>query len=255
MNKVKMGFFSFTEVTDPSEHHAYNEWHQLDHMPEQFQLAGLARGERWVSTPACRNARQVSDPLVDPIHYVTLYLMMEPLEPTLRDFLDLGATLRELGRFHEHRRAHLGGPFYLVKAYAADRVLVSADCLPARPHRGVWIEVCDVAPEVSEAYAQWLDRVHVPDVLATDGVAGTYTFASRGSEAAAFANANPPGRRILVHYLEREPLAVAEDFRVLRDEWRAAGRLPDFDDGVKPLFSGPLETIVPWKWDWFEVAG
>ena len=75
------------------------------------------------------------------------------------------------------------------------------------------------------------------------------------SPSATFVNANPPGRRILVHYLEREPLAVAEDFRVRRDEWRAAGRLPDFDGGVKPLFSGPLETIVPWKWDWFEVAG
>ena len=34
-NKVKLGFFSFTEVTDPGQHRAYNEWHQLDHMPEQ----------------------------------------------------------------------------------------------------------------------------------------------------------------------------------------------------------------------------
>ena len=39
-NKVKVGFFSFTEITDPAEHHAYNEWHQLDHMPEQFPLDG-----------------------------------------------------------------------------------------------------------------------------------------------------------------------------------------------------------------------
>jgi hypothetical protein len=26
MNKVKVGFFSFVEVTDPSAHHSYNEW-------------------------------------------------------------------------------------------------------------------------------------------------------------------------------------------------------------------------------------
>jgi hypothetical protein len=25
MNKVKVGFFSFTEITDPAEHHSYNE--------------------------------------------------------------------------------------------------------------------------------------------------------------------------------------------------------------------------------------
>ena len=57
MNKVKVGFFSFTEITDPAEHRSYNEWHQLDHMPEQYPLAGMAFGQRWVSTPACRVGR------------------------------------------------------------------------------------------------------------------------------------------------------------------------------------------------------
>jgi len=52
MNKVRLGFFSFTEITDPGEHHSYNEWHQLDHMPEQFPLDGIAYGQRWVSTPS-----------------------------------------------------------------------------------------------------------------------------------------------------------------------------------------------------------
>ena len=56
MNKVEVGFFSFTEITDPSEHRAYNEWHQLDHMPEQLPLRGVAYGARWVSTPACTGA-------------------------------------------------------------------------------------------------------------------------------------------------------------------------------------------------------
>ena len=60
--KIAFGFFSFTEITDPAEHHAYNEWHQLDHLPEQFPLAGIVYGQRWVSTPACRAARAVSEP-------------------------------------------------------------------------------------------------------------------------------------------------------------------------------------------------
>ena len=80
--KPSYGFFSFTEVTDPAAHHAYNEWHQLDHLPEQYPLPGIVHGQRWVSTPACRAARAVSGPPLDPIHYVTCYLMAEPIGPT-----------------------------------------------------------------------------------------------------------------------------------------------------------------------------
>jgi hypothetical protein len=74
MNKVKVGFFSFTEITDPSAHREYNEWHQLDHMPEQFPMRGTAYGQRWVSTPACKAARLVDGELLAPAHYMTLYL-------------------------------------------------------------------------------------------------------------------------------------------------------------------------------------
>ena len=49
-----IGFFSFTEVTDPGAHRAYNEWHQFDHLPEQFSIDGIVFGQRWVYTPACR---------------------------------------------------------------------------------------------------------------------------------------------------------------------------------------------------------
>ena len=55
LDKFKIGFFSFTEITDPAEHHSYNEWHMLDHMPEQYPIPGIAYGQRWVSTPACRD--------------------------------------------------------------------------------------------------------------------------------------------------------------------------------------------------------
>ena len=50
--KAAYGFFSFTEVTDPAEHHAYNAWHQLDHLPEQFPLRGPHRGLTVGSTVA-----------------------------------------------------------------------------------------------------------------------------------------------------------------------------------------------------------
>ena len=46
-----LGFFSFTEVTDPSAHEAYNAWHQLDHLPEQFTLDGTIA----FVCPACKS--------------------------------------------------------------------------------------------------------------------------------------------------------------------------------------------------------
>jgi len=76
--KVEAGFVSLTEVTDPTEHRSYNEWHQLDHLPEQLTLPGIAWGQRWVSTPACCTARAVSTAPFDDVHYLTLYLLAAP---------------------------------------------------------------------------------------------------------------------------------------------------------------------------------
>ncbi len=253
MNKVKLGFFSFTEITDPAEHHSYNEWHQLDHMPEQFPIPGIAWGQRWVSTPQCTRARLADDPSVSATHYVTCYFLTEPAERTLKDFVDYGAQLRAVGRFHQHRRAHLGGPFLFVKAYAAPRVLISPEAIPYRPHRGVIVTVTDlIDPAADESVAQWLDRVHYPDLLTVPGVAGLWSFVSRGTSLEFFSNANPPGRRITITYLDEEPLRVVAELSKRFAEWREAGRMPDLSKSVKTLFASPLETITPWQWDWFD---
>jgi hypothetical protein len=229
-NKVKVGFFSFTEITDPNEHHSYNEWHQLDHMPEQFPLPGVAFGQRWVSTPACRAARAVDGELLAPIHYVTLYLMTEPVEETLRDFMALGRELHEVDRFHRHRRALLSGPFEVTAIAAAPRVLVSAEAVPYRPHRGVYVVVADgERPGLEPA-------VEPGSLLDEPGVAGLWNFASTED----FASRWHTGRRtVSVCWLDADPLAVAPalDARV------AAG-------GV--VFAGPFETVTPWQWDWFD---
>lgn len=216
MNKVRIGFFSFTEVTDPAEHRAYNEWHQLDHMPEQFPLPGVAFGQRWVSTPACRAARAASGLRLDPLHYVTLYLMTEPVDETLRAFFQLGRDLHAAGRWHHHRRALLSGPFPFVRAVAAPRVRISAEAVPYRPNRGVYVVVDDRtrAPRDLDA---WCGR---------DGVAGAWEFADEQ-------------RRITVAWLDGDPLRVADG---LRDS--AGG------EGVE--LAGPFETITPWAWDWFD---
>jgi len=244
VNKVKVGFFSFTEVTDPSEHRAYNEWHMLDHMPEQYPLDGVAYGQRWVSTPACTAARAANDAPFETVHYMTLYLMTEPVDRTLREFYELGGDLRALGRFHRHRRSHLSGPLRVLDEAAAPRVLVRAQAVPYRPNRGVYVIVEDVRDRsLLDAYATWLHAEHHPALLAVPGVAGLWTFAT--STAYRDLPWAPGDRRITVCWLDDDPLAVAGELAAV-DE--ARGR---FDGAVHVALAGPMEAITPWAWDWF----
>jgi hypothetical protein len=238
-NKVKVGFFSFTEITDRSEHRSYNEWHQLDHMPEQFPLPGMAFGQRWVSTPACRAQRAVDGALLAPIHYVTLYLMTEPVDATLEQFHALGGELRRVGRFHEHRRAWLSGPFELSTIAAAPRVLISAEAVPYRPNRGAYVVVEDLPPGPATA-ADGRARA----VLAVPGVAGVWSFVSGEERRMAW---RPGRRRVTVCFLDESPLEVSPSLGAVVGRWRP--------DAGTIVHAGPVETVVPWQWDWFEAVG
>jgi hypothetical protein len=249
MNKVKVGFFSFTEVTDPSEHHAYNEWHQLDHLPEQLPLPGVAHGERWVSSPACRATREAVPPL-DRVHYVTCYLMTDPVEQTLRDFRDLGARLHAAGRFHHHRASHLSGPFLVAGEWAAPRVRISAAAVPWRPHRGVLVVVDEVPdgtdPAAVDAHLAWLDQEHVPTALAVPGVAGVWSFGPGPGLARQRTVPDGVGAdlRVRVYWLDGEPDTTAA---------AVLGAAPPAASApVRCVYAGALETIAPGEWGWFD---
>jgi hypothetical protein len=251
MNKVEIGFFSFTEVTDPKEHRAYNEWHQLDHLPEQLPLPGVVHGQRWVATPACRRARVAAEPPLDRVQYLTLYLMTGPEDRVVEGFRNWGERLSELGRFHRHRVSHLSGPFLFLKAYAAPRVLISPEAIPYRPCRGIYVTVEEaIAKPRLDEWAQWLDRVEVPALLGVPGVAGIWSFVGRSQS---FHDA-PDGRRVTVAYLDDDPLAVAQRLAERRDAGQREGRTPDWSADVRTTYAGPLETIVPWQWNWFDAA-
>lgn len=247
MNKVKVGFFSFTEITDPGEHRAYNEWHQLDHMPEQLPIPGIVFGQRWVSTPACRASRAVDEEPLAPIHYVTLYLMADPVDRTLRDFMEVGQQLRALGRFHQKRRAAISGPHQWLDGHVSPRVLVGAEAVPYRPNRGVYVIVeeprDDADPDVEDAWVRSLHEEWADAVCALPGVAGVWQFAT--SPALRGGGWSDGVRRITVCYLDGPPLEVAETIRPLLDQrWR--------DAPVRPIHAGPFETVVPYQWDWFD---
>jgi len=233
VGKVVAGFFSFTEITDPGSHRSYNEWHQLDHLPEQYPIAGVVSGQRWVLTPGCRTARLASGRQLDPIHYMTLYLMADPLDATLEDFVAIAETLRRAGRFHSARRARLSGPFDRLDSSAAGRVLVSADAVPHRPHLGVYVIV-----ESEDASTPALDRLN-----GVAGVAGSWAF--RAGPHAHDTRFSTGDHRITVCWLDDEPLAVADRLApVLAADWERRQS--------RPVLAAPFETITPWAWDWFD---
>jgi hypothetical protein len=237
-----VGFFSFTEVTDPGAHGAYNAWHQLDHLPEQLPVPGIVWGQRWVSTPACRRARAVDGERLARVHYMTLYLMAEPVAETLGAFAALGDELKRRDRFFAARRSHLSGPFDVVGATAAARVLVSAAAVPYRPCTGVYVVVEEAVTEKEADTGGWRAPPPHQALVAVEGVAGAWSFAARPGDTGRWR----PGRhRITVCYLDGDPLAVAGE---LGTHWAPGGD----DPGRKTVFAGPFETVTPWRWDWFD---
>lgn len=237
--KVEVGFFSFTEITDPGAHRAYNEWHMLDHMPEQFPLPGIALGQRWVLTPAGASRARVSGRFAG-VQYVTLYLMAGPIEETLDQFAALGQHLHDIDRWFEPRRSHVSGPWSVHAMAAAPRVAIRAAAIPARPHRGVHVSVtpapaasASAVPDSTADLARWCEH---------PGVAGAWSFAPdpRFDHRRRYGN----GLAITVAWLDAdldaEPFAGPDD---------VSAALPARSDAV---FAATCETITPWQWDWFE---
>ena len=240
MNKVKVGFFSFTEVLD-GRHREYNEWHLFDHMPENFKLDGLQWGQRWVATPELIERRLFAQADLAATQYVTLYLITEPVQQALDEFQSLGRTLNSLGRFFKGRRSHLSGPFNFIKAYAPPRVPVDAEVIPYRPNRGLFVTVQDHVDGATEAALdearQWYDQVHIPDLLGVRGVAGCWSFE------------DADGRTIRVYWLDESPDVFLDDLKAKTP----AMSMMDLRNAYSTLLVGAYQSI-PWdsKFDWFD---
>lgn len=246
MNKIKVGFFSLSHRAADGNDAAYLEWHQLDHMPEQYQLPGLLFAQRWASTPACESARAAAvDEWADTAH-VVCYLMGNPVEETLDEFFTLGRVLAEKGRMARSLpRQYLAG-LRLLEAQAAPRTLVSSDVVPYRPHRGVYLIVEEpTGVATQDDYLQQLHTDVLPSLIAVPGVAGALTF---GTTAAFLRPSFSPGRyRITTCYLDDDPATVGQRLApVLRRIWE--------DAPVRPLLAAPFESMMIWDWERFGPA-
>ena len=95
----------------------------------------------------------------------------------------MGKRLRAENRFHLERVSLLSGPFEVLATAAAPRVLVSAEAVPYRPNRGVYVIVEEPVPEGPPARPrQRRHRRPLSDLLEMDGVAGVWVFGCGGPQ-------------------------------------------------------------------------
>ena len=119
--------------------------------------------------------------------------------------------------------------------------------VPWRPHLGVHVLVEERRSGADlDGYAAWLDVAHVPEVLGFDGVAGQWTFDSRDLTGDLYQPLAE--RRITVTWLDDDALTVNQriDAAVRERIARAGAR------GYEVTWAGPLETITPGEWAWFD---
>src|SRR5699024_7036797 len=153
--------------------------------------------------------------------------------------------------------------FRPIRGYVAPQIHLSAEALPLRPNRGIFVVVTSTVDDPStrpafERRNRWYDQVGVPALVEREGVAGGWTFNSEESlTPAAWAHreqrqSEPEGDRdvlrLTVLFLDGDPLTTTATIGL--DDILA----PDASDLETIRFAGPLEAIEPWSYDWFEQA-
>ena len=252
-------FFSFPRIDNPARHREYNAWHQLDHRPENLALPGVVHGDRWVRSPDCVAAGSAPDPLLGSAHYAAMYWFAEPAAVSIAEWIELGDITLQQGRRPDLRwttRTALG-MFRPVRGYVRPDTRISPAALPFRPHRGVHLTVSRVAePKSTQAQDlfEFHDTVRAPQLLGLPGVAGLWTFRGldvRGPDDQVLDDG--AALRITLCYLDSDPVRFAADLRAAEGDG-AISAAGDLAGAETLLLSGPLRTIVPWEWGWFDAV-
>lgn len=259
MRACPLVFFSFVALdnSEPDQHRRYNEWHQLDHRPENLALPGVAWGDRWARTDDCR-ADSIADPEQADTDYVAMYWFRDPVRESVREWEQLGVDSFEWGRgpMIPGVRRTLLAFFRPVKGYAAASSLVSPAVIPYRPNRGLHLTMTRFAdPLGAETHDnhRWEDRALIPELLDVPGVAGAWTFSldrhqGDGLGLRPFGAADARGAlRARLLYLDDDTIEVSR--RVRAHVSAAETRLSAAADAWQTVISTPLRTIIPWQ-DW-----
>jgi hypothetical protein len=250
MSAIAAGFFSFTSTPPGGDEEGYLRWHLLDHLPEQYTIPGIRLATRWrADDELARRRLAVRDDLAG-VRHVMSYLLVEPVEATLAAFVELGGRLREEGRYPHAATPHLLGAYERTGAWSAPGAVVTADALPFRAHRGVFlvVERPPLDPGIGEHWRAWHDAEHVPALLDLAGVAGVCTFSAtarlgQGPEQGARFGLpawDPRGLDVTVIYLDGGVVDTASRLAPrVEERWRG----PD----VIPHLAGPFRSTTTYE--------
>ncbi len=235
MNRVKVGFFSLTRHSPTGDDRPYLTWHRLDHMPEQYQLPGMLLGQRWASTPSCRAARAAEVGPWSSVEHVVCYLMGNPVDETVDEFLALGRHLADQGRYPHALPSQYRGGLRLLEAVAAPRILISAEVVPFRPHLGTYVIIDQ--PEEGASQDSFLHRMHtdlLPTLVGVPGVAGAWSYTTtRYLRRPMFSEGR---HRMIVCYLDDDPATVGERLSpVVAEAWA--------DAPARPVLAAPFDSL------------
>jgi hypothetical protein len=244
VSRAQVGFFSLSGSLGEAADRDYLAWHQLDHMPEQYRLTGMLHGQRWLSTPRCRAERLVGVGDWATVDHVVLYLMGEPVESTLDDFMRLGATLRRAGRYPVALPSVFAGATGITSTAAAPPALVGAEVVPWRPNRGVFVMVEEAdggtrKPGGHRAFDSGRAGAHGDEgLLAIPGVAGVWRF---GTDDRYRRWQRVPGDFVFtVVYLDDDPASLAPSV--------GSALIGPGEGAEGVLMAAPFEALVPWVW-------
>ncbi len=229
MTILRAGFFSLTSPVDE----AYLRWHLLDHLPEQHTIPGIRLGTRWRADDTCVRLRWAASAELEPVRDAVCYLLTDPVDATLHEFVALAQRLREAGRMPHRATPHLLGAFALDAAISGP---VHEDALPFRPHDGVVLLVEEGTGPLAEG---------AEALLAVAGVAGVLSF--RASEELGTGPDqgerfglpiwDPGGRSVTVVYLDDDVEAVAPRLTpALEARWQATE--------LQPVLAMPFRSLV-----------
>jgi hypothetical protein len=240
MNRIKCGIVSMTGSSPTGDDSEYLAWHLLDHMPEQFQLAGMLNATRWTADDACVAARLEVDDRFVGLRNIVQYLIGDPVQQTIDDFLELGQRLRERGRFPMRMPSLQLGAYALLHAYAAPRALISADVVPFRPHRGVIVIVEEPTTSDSslDEWLVWAHAEHAAQLLDTHGCAGAWMFGSTNTWQTQ-TRLDVGQQFVTIAYCDDDPVVVTAALApLLRERWSSGA--------VRPLLAAPLRSMIRW---------
>jgi len=249
--------FTLTELTASARHPDFIGSFQLELMPELLKQPEIAWTERWVRSPDCAAVSGRCTAELATVQYAELTVYHPPADASMRVHRETCERIGQLGFGPDPAsiREAVREYFVPLKGYVLPRVLIAEEVLPFRPARGIYAILSRFHGHGASAEAafRWYDEIRIPDLLSCGGAAGAWSMAS----AALFRpdrDLSVPALRLVLLWLDEDPVAFASASKARAVEWRENGRMPNTSDVEEVLFEGPLRTIVPWEWGWFDAV-